>query len=159
MESCVDPRSGERVLGLVKDGVFYEAFRSRSGELVLVDSEQDHLPVTCESVRGVRVARVDCGDNCYVFDSHVLRTTLRKVLEFAREGTGSFVLDVKRISLVAESHLNALEHVNDYLEDRGRRLVVVTGSAVVAREILAAVPQLEGCIFSKEEQALTCAAG
>lgn len=158
-ERCVDPRSGERVLGLVKDGVFYEVFRSESGEMVLVDSEQDHLPVVCESVKGIRVARVDCGDNCYVFDPRVLRTTLREVLEFARKGVGSFVLDMSRISLVAESHLKALEHVNACLEGRDRRLVVVAASAVVTREILAAVPALESRIFSREEEALACAAG
>ena len=158
-ERCVDPRNGERVLGLVKDGVFYEAFRSESGEIVLVDSEQDHLPVVCESVEGVRVVRVNCGDNCYVFDPCVLRTTLREVLKFAREGAGSFVLDMSRISLVAEPHLNALEHVNAYLAGRNRRLVVITASAVVTRGILAAVPALEGRIFSREEKALACAAG
>ena len=73
VESCVDPRSGERVLGLVKDGTFYEAYRSASGELQLVeDAKREHLPVSCETVKGVRVARVDCGDNCYIFDRQVL---------------------------------------------------------------------------------------
>ena len=158
-ERCVDPRGGERVLGLVKDGVFYEAYRSESGEIVLVDSEQDHLPVVCESLDGVRVARVDCGENCYVFDSHVLRRTLRQVLGFARKGGGSFVLDMSSISLVGEAHLNALEHVNAYLEARGRRLVVVTASGVVTREILVAAPALEGRIFSREDKALAWATG
>ena len=154
VETSVERSKGERVLGLVKDGVFYEAFRSPSGALELVPSAPDHLPVVCETRKGVRVARVDCGENCYIFDPKILRATLRKVLEFAREGEGSFVLDISRVTLVAESHLQALEHVHTYLEGRRRRLMVVTKSAVVARQIQIAVPTLRGRIFSREKEAL-----
>ena len=164
VESCVDSkreadaRKGERVLGLVKDGTFYEAFRSESGELLLVeDAAREHLPVSCDTVKGVRVARVDCGENCYIFDRQVLMATLRNVLEFARNGAGGLVLDVSRVSLVAATHMNALRHLHDDLAERGRRLVLVTGSAVIAREVLAAVPELAGRIFAREEHALACA--
>jgi len=156
-ETCVERSSGKRVLSLVKDGVLYEAYRSDTGVLELVPSSPDHLPVVSETRKGVRVARVDCGENCYVFDRKILRATLRKVLEFAREGEGSFVLDISRITLVAQSHLQALEHVHTYLEGRQRRLVVVTQSAVVVRQIQLAVPTLQGRIFSREKDAVAAA--
>jgi len=53
--------------------------------------------------------------------------------------------------------MNALRHLHDDLAERGRRLVLVTGSAVIAREVLAAVPELAGRIFAREEHALACA--
>lgn len=146
------------MLGLVKDGTFYEAYRTASGELQLVeDAKREHLPVSCETVKGVRIARVDCGDNCYIFDRQVLMATMRKVLEFARKGKGGFVLDVSRVSMVASTHMHALRHLHDDLDERGRHLVVVSASAVVAREILAAVPELVGRIFANEDRALACA--
>ncbi|MAE93832.1 MAG: hypothetical protein CL910_04165 [Deltaproteobacteria bacterium] len=138
----------------MKDGTVYEAFRSKEGQLVVVDTLKDRLPVTVETVTGVKVARVDCGDNCYIFDQKMLRAAVRDVLDVARSGRDDLVLDLSRVSFVEPSHLNALRHVHDQLRERGRELIVISRSTVVARDIALAVPELDGAVFRLERDAV-----
>jgi hypothetical protein len=148
------PVKGERVLGLVKDGTFYEAYRSPTGHLVIVDTKQAQLPVIFEEHPNVRLARLDCGDNCYIIDHRIIRETLRRVREFANLGTENLVLDISRVSLVARSHLNALRSLAVALRSKGRDLIVTTASAIVAREVCAAAPELQGLILPRLEEAM-----
>jgi len=154
VESCANPERGERVLGLVKDGTVYEAFRSASGDLVVVDTQKDRLPITLDTVDGVAVARVECGENCYIFDPKMFRVAIRDVLDLARKGGRGLILDLSRVSLIEAPHLNALSHLHDHLVGRGRDLVIVTGSAVVAREIRKTLPNGSVEIFGKEPDAI-----
>ena len=142
-----------RVMDLVKDGTVYQAFRCAAGHHLVKDTLQDHLPVELETQDGVQVARVNCGENCYIFDRRMFRAALRRVIRECRRPSRDLVLDLSRISLVGDGLLSAIRFLDNGLRKRQRNLFVVAASAAVESHLLSAVPRLLGRIYRKEAEA------
>jgi hypothetical protein len=148
----------ERVLGLVKDGTVYEAYRCACGHHQVTDTRQDRLPVDLDREGGVNRARVSCGTNCYIFDRRMFRLALRQVLRACRSRPGDLILDLSRVGLVADGLLSAVRFLAHGLERRGHRLFVVAPGSGVGGQIEALTPALAGCVF-RDEDAARAAAG
>lgn len=151
-ETCGNP--ADRVLGLVKDGTVYEAWRCLQGHVRLIDTLRRSLPLQLASRNGLRIASFRCGDNCYIFDRRMFRAALRDVLRFAREGTEDLVLDLAQVGFVGEPLLSAMRFWDSGMRRRGRRLWVVTPSSVVAAEVRAAAPALSERTVAREAEVL-----
>ena len=161
MVTCQSCGTGlEHVLGLVKDGTVYEAYRCASGHHVVVDTMRRDLPVQLSMAEGVCFARVRCGNNCYIFDRRIFRAALRKVLSEVRSRPTDLVLDLSEVGLVGEALLSVLKFLDSGLRKRGHRLWVITPSAMVGAEVRRAAPELGPRILPRERDALAvCGAG
>jgi hypothetical protein len=148
----------ERVLGLVKDGTVYEAWRCPQGHLRIVDTLLRSLPVQLVETNGLRVAHIRCGENCFIFDRRMFRAALRQVLHFARTGSEDLILDLSQVGFIGEPLLTAMRFLESGLRRRGRRMWVVTPSGAVASEIRAAAPGLAGNIVAREGDVFASAA-
>ncbi len=135
------------ILDLVKDGTVYRVFRCSIGHHLVRDTYQRHLPVEMEMQQGHLVARVECGNNCFIFDRRMFRAALRSVFRSVREHTSNLVLDLSRVSLVGDGLLTAIRFLDNGLVRRNRSLLVVTPSAAVESDLLSAVPRLIGRIY------------
>lgn len=142
-------------LHLVKDGTVYQAFRCSVGHHLVKDTCQRHLPVEMEMQDGSLVARVECGDNCFIFDRKMFRAALRCIFRSVRKHTSNLVLDLSRVSLVADGLFTAIRFLDNGLVKRKRSLLVVTPSAAVRSDLLMAVPRLIGRIYPQRVDALT----
>ena len=157
MECPICEGRAERVLGLVKDGTVYEAYRCTCGHHQVTDTRQDRLPVDLDREGDVNRARVSCGTNCYIFDRRMFRLALREVLRVCRSRPGDLILDLSRVGLVADGLLSAVRFLAHGLARRGHRLFVVAPGPGVRGQIEALTPVLEGCVFREEDAARTAA--
>lgn len=144
-----------RVMDVVKDGTIYHAYRCADGHHVVRDARQDHLPVRLSVEDGVQVARVECGENCYIFDGEMFQAALRKIIRAIRGHGGHLILDLSHVSLVGDGLASAVRALDRYLKGRGRRLVIVAPSKAFRSHLEAAVPGLRGRILQDLEVALS----
>lgn len=149
--TCAGPMT--LVLHLVKDGTVYEAWRCPNGHHLVRDTCRNHLPVELTCADGVHVARVLCGENCFIFDRRMFRSALRGAFRACRRKGGHLLLDLSGVGLVGEGMLSFIPMLDNGLSRRGFRLQVVAASTAVKADILAAAPSMRGRIFDRETDA------
>lgn len=149
--------AAQRILGVVKDGKIYDGYRCEKGHQRLMPAAESHLSVSTATESGVSVARLCCGENCFIFDRRLFRHALKEVLHFARRCAKDLVVDLSQIGFVGDSLLTAVRFLDNGLFQRGHRLFVVTPSSLVAAEVRSAAPKLATRIRAKLAEALEAA--
>ena len=154
MNCKICSESVDHILDLVKDGTVYRAFRCSAGHHVVRDMRQDRLPIEMEIQDGVQLARVECGDNCCIFDRKMFRSALRRVFRGVRGHEGHLILDLSQVSLVADGLLSAIGFLDNGLARRKRSLLVVAPSAPMQSHLLSTAPRLIGRIYRNRRDAI-----